>query len=102
MQIGRGALEAAGIGFDLKKTDVAMRFNFCTLDKDGNITDRRAGRIPTEINKKLVEKMRTISSPNTEIFVETVKEHRGVAVFRREGSKAIFMTPILRGSAFLL
>ena len=86
-EIGRGALEAAGIGFDLKKIDVAMRFNFCTLDADGSITDRRAGRIPTEINKKLVEKMRTVSIPNIEIFVETVKEHRGVAVFRREGLK---------------
>lgn len=86
-EIGRGALEAAGIGFDLRRTDVAMRFNFCTLDGDGNITDRRAGRIPTETNTRLVEKMRTIKVPGVEIFVETVKEHRGIAVFRKDGLK---------------
>ncbi len=83
--IGRGALEAAGIGFDLQKIDVATRFNFCTLDAEGNITDRRAGRIPTEINEKMVEKMRNITLPGVEIFVKTVKEHRGIAVFRKEG-----------------
>lgn len=83
--IGRGALEAAGIGFDLQRIDVPMRFNFCTLDADGNITDRRAGRIPTDLNVKLVEKMRTVKVPGIEIFVETVKEHRGITVFRKEG-----------------
>ena len=83
--IGRGALEAAGIGFDLQRIDVPMRFNFCTLDSNGNITDRRAGRIATELNVKLVEKMRSVKVPGVEIFVETVKEHRGITVFRREG-----------------
>ncbi|MFC1692700.1 2,3-bisphosphoglycerate-independent phosphoglycerate mutase [Candidatus Latescibacterota bacterium] len=86
-EIGRGALEAVGIGFDLNKSDVAMRFNFCTLDADSNITDRRAGRISTELNSKLVEKMRAVSVPGIEIVVETVKEHRGIAVFRKEGLK---------------
>ncbi len=86
--IGRGMLEAAGINFDLKKQDVAVRFNFCTLDENGNITDRRAGRIATEVNKRLVEKMRQVTVPGVEIFVETVKEHRGVAVFRKDGLKA--------------
>ncbi len=85
--IGRGALEAAGIGFDLQKIDVAMRFNFCSIDPDGNITDRRAGRISTELNEKLVEKMRAVSIPGIEIHVETVKEHRGIAIFRKEGLK---------------
>jgi len=85
--IGRGALEAAGIDFDLRRTDVATRFNFCSLDPDGNITDRRAGRIPTDVNRKLVEKMRRASVPGVEIFVETVKDHRGVAVFRKAGLK---------------
>src|SRR6186997_2775024 len=41
--IGRGALEATGIGFVMKPNDVAVRGNFCTLDARGNISDRRAG-----------------------------------------------------------
>ncbi len=44
-QIGRGALEATGIGFALQPNDVAIRCNFCTIDAEGKITDRRAGRI---------------------------------------------------------
>src|SRR5881397_816187 len=46
--IGRGALEATGIGFELGLHDVAARCNFCTLDAAGNILDRRAGRISSE------------------------------------------------------
>src|SRR5688500_9195155 len=46
--IGRGALEATGIGFALQANDVAVRCNFCTLDSAGKISDRRAGRIATE------------------------------------------------------
>ena len=46
--IGRGALEATGVGFKLGPKDVAVRCNFVTLDAAGNITDRRAGRIPSE------------------------------------------------------
>ncbi len=41
-QIGRGALEATGIGFELQPNDVAIRCNFCTLDAQGLISDRRA------------------------------------------------------------
>ncbi len=85
--IGRGALEASGIGFPLTRDDVAMRFNFCTLDGDGNIIDRRAGRIATDVNKQLVEKMKEATIPGIEIFVQTVKEHRGIAVFRKAGLK---------------
>ncbi len=84
-QIGRGALEATGIGFALQQGDVAIRCNFCTLDADGNISDRRAGRIPTEESAPLAIKLREVSIPGVEIFVEPVKEHRFVVVFRGEG-----------------
>ena len=83
--IGRGALEATGIGFKLQEGDVAIRANFCTLDADGKITDRRAGRIPTEESTPLAIKLREIVIPGVEIFVEPVKEHRFVIVLRGEG-----------------
>lgn len=83
--IGRGALEATGIGFELREGDVAIRANFCSLDDAGNITDRRAGRIPTEESAPLAVKLREVSIPGVEIFVEPVKEHRFVIVFRGNG-----------------
>lgn len=83
--IGRGVLEALGIDFDLGPDDVAVRGNFCTADQSGIITDRRAGRIPTERCIELVKKLRGISVAGVEIFVEPVREHRFVVVFRGEG-----------------
>ncbi len=79
--IGRGALEATGVGHELRPGDVAVRCNFCTLDAEGNILDRRAGRIPTEESTPLVIALRKISIPGIEIVVEPVKEHRFVVVF---------------------
>jgi 2,3-bisphosphoglycerate-independent phosphoglycerate mutase len=83
-QLGRGVLEALGINFDLKNADVVARGNFCTLDKNGKVIDRRAGRISTEKNLKLCEKLRKINLPNVEVFVETVKEYRFLMVLRGE------------------
>ena len=83
--IGRGALEATGIGFQLEEGDVAIRANFCTIDAAGNITDRRAGRIPTEESAPLVKKLRDVTIPGVQVFVEPVKEHRFVIVFRGPG-----------------
>lgn len=80
--IGRGVLEALGIGFDLQPEDVAARGNFCTIDAKGNITDRRAGRIATDVNEKLVALLRDIRLPGIQTFVETVKEYRFVLVLR--------------------
>jgi 2,3-bisphosphoglycerate-independent phosphoglycerate mutase len=84
-KIGRGVLEATGIGFKMGPSDVAIRCNFCTLDKQGNISDRRAGRIPTEESAPVAIKLRQVKIPGVEIFVEPVKEHRFVVVFRGEG-----------------
>ncbi len=80
--VGRGVLSALGIGFDLQPEDVAARGNFCTIDENGLITDRRAGRIPTELNEKLVALLREIELPGVQVFVETVKEYRFVLVLR--------------------
>jgi 2,3-bisphosphoglycerate-independent phosphoglycerate mutase len=83
--IGRGALEATGVGFKLGPKDVAVRCNFCTLDARGNIADRRAGRIPTEESAPLAIKLRQIKIPKIEVIVEPVKEHRFCVIFRGEG-----------------
>ncbi|MDR1268033.1 MAG: 2,3-bisphosphoglycerate-independent phosphoglycerate mutase [Planctomycetaceae bacterium] len=83
--IGRGALEAAGIGFAMTEDDVAIRGNFCTIDAAGNISDRRAGRIPSDESAKVVDKLRAIKIAGVELFVEPVKEHRFVLVIRGEG-----------------
>ena len=84
-RIGRGALEATGIGFHLGPQDVAIRCNFCTLDGEGKIADRRAGRIPTEQSAPLAIRLRQVSLPDIEVFVEPVKEHRFVVVLRGDG-----------------
>jgi len=84
-QIGRGALEATGIGFSLQAGDVAIRCNFCTLDAQGKISDRRAGRISSDESAPIARSLRQIAIPGVEIFVEPVKEHRFVVVFRGEG-----------------
>jgi len=83
--IGRGITEAIGIDLALRKSDVAARGNFCTVDDQGIIVDRRAGRISTEENTRLCQLLNEISIPGTEIMVSPVKEHRFVLVFRGDG-----------------
>lgn len=80
--IGRGVLEALGIDFELKETDVATRGNFCTIDDEGLVIDRRAGRISTERCGELCELLSRIKLENVQLFVLPVKEHRFVVVFR--------------------
>ena len=84
-EIGRGVLEALGIDFELGPNDVAARGNFCSVDEKGNLTDRRAGRIATELNQELTILLRTIKLPGAQIFVETVKDYRFVFVLRGKG-----------------
>src|SRR5580700_11177190 len=86
-QVGRGVIEALGLGLELKPGDVCARANFATLDAKGIVTDRRAGRIPTETCEKLVAllsaKVKKIG--DTEIIIRAGKEHRFVVVFRGYG-----------------
>ena len=83
--IGRGALEATGIGFELQEGDVAIRANFCTIDAAGNISDRRAGRIASDKAAAIVTRLRAVTIPGVQVFVEPVKEHRFVIVLRGAG-----------------
>src|SRR3954454_2264387 len=84
-QIGRGILEALGINFSVGPKDVAVRGNFCTVDSSGKITDRRAGRPTTERCVAMSKKLASITIPGVEVFVEPVREHRFVVVFRGDG-----------------
>src|SRR5262249_43131670 len=81
-RIGRGILEALGINFQVGPRDVAARGNFCTVDETGLITDRRAGRPTTERCVAMCRKLQQIRLPKVECFVEPVREHRFVVVFR--------------------
>jgi 2,3-bisphosphoglycerate-independent phosphoglycerate mutase len=84
-EVGRGVLSALGIGFDLQPKDVAARGNFCTLGFDGKVTDRRAGRIPTEQGAELCEILSGIELPDCELFVQPVKEYRFLFALRGDG-----------------
>src|SRR5437870_4456269 len=81
-RIGRGILEALGVNFRVGPRDVAARGNFCTVDDAGLITDRRAGRPATERCVAMCRKLQEIRIPGVELFVEPVREHRFVVVFR--------------------
>ena len=83
-------LEALGIGFDLQPGDVAARGNFCTVDEQGRITDRRAGRIATQVNQELVSLLRDIELPGVRTFVETVKDYRFVLVLRATAGQTLY------------
>lgn len=83
-EIGRGVLSAVGIGMDLGPDDLAARVNFCTVD-DGVVTDRRAGRISTEVNARLCEKLAGIRLDTMETVIRPEKEHRAALVFRGSG-----------------
>lgn len=86
-QVGRGVIEALGLGVELKPGDVCARANFATLDAKGIVKDRRAGRIPTETCEKLcallAAKIKKIG--DTQIIIKAGKEHRFVVVFRGKG-----------------
>jgi len=84
-KIGRGAMEALGIDFEMGPDDLAARGNFCSVDSEGMIIDRRAGRIGTNINQELARLLLTINIEGAEIFIEPIKEHRFVFILRASG-----------------
>lgn len=85
-QIGRGALSALGVGFDLRPGDVAARLNLATLDKEGRVADRRAGRPSDDEGRRVVARIRAALEAwehgGVKLFIEHEKEHRAVLVFR--------------------
>jgi 2,3-bisphosphoglycerate-independent phosphoglycerate mutase len=80
--IGRGALEAMGIDFPLQPGDIAARGNFCTVDSNGLITDRRAGRVSTEQSSRLCELLNNMDIDGVNILALPVKDHRMALVLR--------------------
>jgi 2,3-bisphosphoglycerate-independent phosphoglycerate mutase len=86
-QVGRGVIEALGLGLDLKAGDVAARANFCTLDAKGIVTDRRAGRIETRVCEDLCALIakRVKKVGDAEVIIKAGKGHRFVVVFRGPG-----------------
>ena len=84
-QVGRGVLSALGVGFELQKSDLAARINFATLDDAGKISDRRAGRIPSEKGEELVGLLNeSMQLDGAEVSIVHEKEYRAVAIFRGE------------------
>jgi 2,3-bisphosphoglycerate-independent phosphoglycerate mutase len=84
--LSRPVAAALGVGFDLGENDLAARLNFATLDESGKISDRRAGRIPSEEGAELVEMLNeNIDLDDVVTFVRHEKEYRAVAIFRGEG-----------------
>lgn len=85
-QLGRGALSAAGLDVALRAGDVAARGNLCTLDADGDIADRRAGRIPSEEAAALVARLQDqVSIEGVEVVFAHEREHRVLVMLRGEG-----------------
>ena len=101
--IGRGALEALGIEVALQPGDVAARGNFCLVDGDGLLVDRRAGRIPTEFSAPLCERLDKIEIDGVQMDVFPVQDYRFVLRLRGEGlSELISETdPQVTGAAAL-
>jgi 2,3-bisphosphoglycerate-independent phosphoglycerate mutase len=86
-QVGRGVIEALGLGLELRAGDVAARANFCTLDAKGIVTDRRAGRIDTSVCEELCallsEKVKKVG--DAQVIIKPGKGHRFVVLFRGKG-----------------
>lgn len=89
-EIGRGVLEALGIGLDVERGDVCARGNFATVDGDGRLTDRRAGRISTDENRRLCDSIQAAlpSFDELDVTVASGEGHRFVLRLRGGGLSA--------------
>jgi 2,3-bisphosphoglycerate-independent phosphoglycerate mutase len=56
-ELGRGALSAAGLNIELRPGEVAARANLATLDGQGRVVDRRAGRPDDDEARRIVERL---------------------------------------------
>lgn len=83
--IGRGVLEAIGVGMEIRKGDIAARGNLATVNKDGLLVDRRAGRIASELAAPIAEELNAISLDPIDVTVTHVKEYRFVLRLRGRG-----------------
>jgi 2,3-bisphosphoglycerate-independent phosphoglycerate mutase len=85
--IGRGILEGAGIDFPMTDRDLLVRINFATVDKNGLVVDRRAGRIDNETNRRVCRKLQdhVRLDKGVEVMFESVREHRALLVLRGDG-----------------
>ncbi len=88
--IGRGVLEALGLGLTLDATEIAARGNFATADGDGNLLDRRAGRIPTEEGRRVCAKLQDAvrDFDGAEVRIEPGEAYRFVVLLRGDGLSA--------------
>src|SRR5690348_8152160 len=86
-QVGRGVIEALGLGLELRAGDIAARANFCTLDEKGIVSDRRAGRIDTSVCEELCallsQKVKKVG--DVQVIIKAGKGHRFVVLFRGKG-----------------
>jgi 2,3-bisphosphoglycerate-independent phosphoglycerate mutase len=85
--IGRGMLEGAGIDFPMTEKDLLVRINFATVDAQGRVVDRRAGRIDNETNRRVCRKLQeqVRLDGGIDVMFEPVREHRALLVLRGEG-----------------
>ncbi|MEE9594027.1 MAG: 2,3-bisphosphoglycerate-independent phosphoglycerate mutase [Candidatus Hydrothermarchaeales archaeon] len=84
---GRGPFEALGIGMGVEEGDIALRCNFATVDEEGRVLDRRAGRI-SDGTAELSKALNTIELGHDFVFKESVG-HRGVLVLKGNGKSTL-------------
>ena len=83
--IGRGAMEAIGINYDLQAEDIVARGNFATIDENNIVIDRRAGRLPTEKTTELCKLLDGMQIEDIKLIVKPVKDYRFIVIFRGQG-----------------